>query len=424
MKCKIFLLSFLPTILLASLYIWKVQPQPVLAAVPLPISQIQIEKPIDGWTICKDLGVGPVPGVSGNRQRVRLCHPSGWIVNTYCLRPDLPVPPIGNQCRRTGEDTYYCGRNWQPLKEYQIRETPTPPTSVTPTLTATTTQTVTPTMTPLPSSTPIPSHRPSPGGYGFRDLITIFLNKIFFFRLSLNHLAINPTPFQPILPTPTLILVRASPAIQVDQAASRSPSGIQIQSGQPNIHFRIKPDTKLVNSGKPIDISFHPASRCKFGNGKACINAFQDSFGVEITFITVHSGIGGEAELLRNALEGTGFDQAGYPLRQVKKNLQAIIGSPVTITQNDIMEDQLKVVAAVRLPAARVREYINTPITDALAYAAQFDPDLQPFINPISPIIVLETCGWRMPGERTSPNVSDTSASIYLIILRSNTVDD
>jgi len=119
-------------------------------------------------------------------------------------------------------------------------------------------------------------------------------------------------------------------------------------------------------------------------------------------------------------LEGTGFDQAGFPLSQVKKNLQAIVGSPVTISQHDKKVNQYKVVAAVRLPANRVREYINTPINYALAYAAKFNPDLQPYIHPTSPIIVLETCGWRMPGERSSSNVSDTSASIYLIILRSN----
>lgn len=420
MKRKIILLSFLLATFLTGLFVWKAQPKSVLAAVSLPSFQIQVTKPVDGWTVCKNLGVGPVPGVSGNRQRVQLCHPSGWVVNTYCLRPDLPVPPNGHQCRRTGEDTYNCGRNWQPLKEYKILETPTPPVSETPTSTATVTQTMTPTVTQSPSSTPIPSHRPSPGGTGFRELFSQLLNKILSFRLPINQLAINPTPFKPILPTPTLILAKPTQTIQVYQTARSNTSDFRIQSGQPNLSFRIKPDNKRLNSGKPIEVSFRPAVRCKFGDGKACINSYRDIQSAEVTIITIHSGIGGEAQSLRNALEGTGFDQAGFPLSQVKKNLQAIVGSPVTISQHDKKVNQYKVVAAVRLPANRVREYINTPINYALAYAAKFNPDLQPYIHPTSPIIVLETCGWRMPGERSSSNVSDTSASIYLIILRSN----
>lgn len=139
------------------------------------------QKPINNWFICKDLGVGPVPGVPSVHQRFDLCHLKGWVVKVYCTEPNKPAPIMGATCSRRGEDTYYCGIAVQLLKEYLQQETPTPeftptPTSTvtptftptatnTPTLTPTSTATpVTPTST-LPPQTPTPT-RPRPGGPG------------------------------------------------------------------------------------------------------------------------------------------------------------------------------------------------------------------------------------------------------------------
>ncbi len=139
-------------------------------------------KPVKGWVICKDLGIGPVPGLLDFRQRFKLCHPSGWEVKTYCTFPNYPAPRLGATCTRSG-DMYTCGSGVQQLREYVVIATPPAPTATppvftaTPTLTATPTQTATttppaPTVRP-PTSTPV--HRPRPGGPGNSSDIAIFL---------------------------------------------------------------------------------------------------------------------------------------------------------------------------------------------------------------------------------------------------------
>ena len=133
-------------------------------------------KPVKGWVICKDLGIGPVPGLADSRQRFKLCHPSGWEVKTYCTFPNYPAPRLGATCTRSG-DIYTCGGGVQQLREYVVIATPpantaTPPAlTATPTLTATTTPPA-PTARP-PTSTPV--HRTRPGGPGNSRDIAIFL---------------------------------------------------------------------------------------------------------------------------------------------------------------------------------------------------------------------------------------------------------
>jgi len=139
-------------------------------------------KPVKGWVICKDLGIGPVPGLPDSRQRFKLCHPSGWEVKTYCTFPNNPAPRLGATCIRNG-DIYTCGSAVQQLREYVVIATPpastaTPPASTaTPTLTATPSQTAT-TTPPAPTARPptsTPVHRPRPGGPGNSADIAIFL---------------------------------------------------------------------------------------------------------------------------------------------------------------------------------------------------------------------------------------------------------
>ena len=116
-------------------------------------AQLFAPKPVDGWVVCRDLGIGDVPGVPDPRQRLQLCHEEGWTVNTYCTQPGLPVPPLGRSCTRIGEEKYQCGANNQLLREYHILATPvnTPAPNATATQThtpppviATETQTITP----------------------------------------------------------------------------------------------------------------------------------------------------------------------------------------------------------------------------------------------------------------------------------------
>jgi hypothetical protein len=113
----------------------------------------QDDKPIHNWRVCADLGVGPVPGLNEPRQRFKLCHPKGWEVLAYCVEPNIPAPPIGRICSRTGEFAFSCGVGVQRLREYEIQVTPTPVLQETPTPTATQTSTATATPTITPSAT-------------------------------------------------------------------------------------------------------------------------------------------------------------------------------------------------------------------------------------------------------------------------------
>ena len=113
-------------------------------------------KPVNGWIVCQNLGIGPIPGIPGTRQRFILCHPSGWQVRVYCLDTSKPPPPLGHSCRRVSSDTYWCGNVYQPLREYQLLATST--------IVPTPTLTPTPTSTPTPTVPVKPTNRVRPGG--------------------------------------------------------------------------------------------------------------------------------------------------------------------------------------------------------------------------------------------------------------------
>ena len=103
------------------------------------------DKPVQNWRVCRDLGVGNVPGLGIRAQRFRLCHTQGWEVLAYCLEPNLPAPAVGTRCTRTDANTYWCGSGLQRLREYSVQETPT----------------AVPTRTAVPSSTPTPIPTPT-----------------------------------------------------------------------------------------------------------------------------------------------------------------------------------------------------------------------------------------------------------------------
>jgi len=103
--------------------------------------------PTKGWYICKDLGIGPVPGVQGVRQRLKLCHDGGWEVNVFCLEVGKPVPPMGKSCKRKENGDFSCGAVYQLLSGYRILQTPTEPAIATLTETPTPTATATATAT-------------------------------------------------------------------------------------------------------------------------------------------------------------------------------------------------------------------------------------------------------------------------------------
>ena len=61
---------------------------------------------------------------------------------------------------------------------------------------------------------------------------------------------------------------------------------------------------------------------------------------------TVHSGIGGEGQALRSALEGTGINRAAFPLDVVQRKLEALRGAQVALNGADA---ELRVLGAGRV---------------------------------------------------------------------------
>ena len=171
---------------------------PLLNLSPIFFERVlsQADLPTDSWTLCADLGIGPVPGQVGDLQRVLMCHASGWQVQAFCFEPNKPVPPVNTLCSMVSSTDFWCGDTFQQLREFQIVSTPqadtpapslTPTSTLTPTLTSTpVAPTLTPSLTPaLPTPTapsqnsPTPSataqptvfNRPSPGGTGNLELL-------------------------------------------------------------------------------------------------------------------------------------------------------------------------------------------------------------------------------------------------------------
>jgi hypothetical protein len=121
----------------------------VFAALPA-----QIGLPVHGWTVCADLGVGPVPGLPASVQRLRLCQGSGWEVQAYCLNPQQPAPALGSACSMLNDTDFWCGDSVQQLRNYQLLQTPAPSSTPLPSSTPSPLPSPTATVTPLPSLTP------------------------------------------------------------------------------------------------------------------------------------------------------------------------------------------------------------------------------------------------------------------------------
>jgi hypothetical protein len=230
-----------------------------------------------------------------------------------------------------------------------------------------------------------------------------------------------PTPFQPQQPANGVESTFLPLLTQSNAAVHLPPSdfyGIDFSPQGKEISIQINPPDKRVNQGKPILIAFIPGHECVFGDHHACINTYQTAPTQSNIFMTVHSGVGGEAQAYRHALEGTGKDQAGFRLRQVKATLNALTGSEVTITQGETVLRGLTLAGTARIPPTRLEEYYDTPIQDILAFAGRLNPALVPLLHPDQPQIIFETCGWRMPGEPWVKGITPTSASIYLGVIQ------
>ena len=198
-------------------------------------------------------------------------------------------------------------------------------------------------------------------------------------------------------------------------------SEINFNQGSQQIVVKVFPNSKRINNGNPVVIKFFPSDSCEFGDKRACVYELQFDNNLSVKWISIHSGIGGEAQAFRNAVEGTSIDQAGYSLNQINQNIATISGAPVEIHQGEAIVGNLELMALVRIPSNQVSNYLALPIEQAFNFAAQLDPTLLTALESNSELLVIETCGWKIPGEQTKRGLPNTSSSIYIGIIRQTT---
>lgn len=241
----------------------------------------------------------------------------------------------------------------------------------------------------------------------------------------------TPTPFQPLAYTPTAFQPArrnesaetaraAQPVSKTAQPAASLQNfyGVDFSENAPRVNISIVPLTGAVNRGKAIVISFIPAAGCQFGDQQACIFAYQSEGGGNVVLASVHSGVGGEGQAFRHALEGTAINQAAFTIQQIQSNMNALQGAPVVITQGALTVEGLVLGRVGRVPALNLDEYFRAPLVQALAYAASVAPSLAAAVNPGAPLLIIETCGWKSAQERWAAGVTSTSASVYLGVIQ------
>jgi hypothetical protein len=194
--------------------------------------------------------------------------------------------------------------------------------------------------------------------------------------------------------------------------------GIDFGNQQDWVRIKVYPADRRANNGQPIILKFLPGKHCTFGDHHACVAAFQRSGEAPVIWLTIHSGAGGEGQPFRNAVEGTGINRAAYSLQKTLANLQALSGSQVVISQGTTSVQDLSLQETARIPGSMVQGYFGTPLEDTLDFSSQIAPELLPVSHPTQPILVFETCGWRISGQPWFPGTTDTTASVYLGVIQ------
>lgn len=230
--------------------------------------------------------------------------------------------------------------------------------------------------------------------------------------------ALTATPNQPFRPTATLVAsTPGEPSPQRSELPSFAEGRIDFGSQGERISLKIDPPDPRVNRGELIDISFLPGENCVFGDQQACVVAFRHETQKTI-FISIHSGVGGEGQDFRHAVEGTGINRAGYSLQKVDKNMDALLGAEVAILQGGDETGGYSLVGLTRIPASSLEVYLRLPASQAVAFAAALDPTLMGGVQKDRPMLIFETCGWKMGAEPWAQGVSGTTGSIYVGVIQ------
>jgi hypothetical protein len=230
-----------------------------------------------------------------------------------------------------------------------------------------------------------------------------------------------PTPFQPLLINRIYLPsinhnIHSLEKLESENFATPLNEIVDFSSAGEPITIMIFPGRDHSRHSQPIEITFLPDERCIFGDGKACVYPFISKHGKQVLFTSVHSGIGGEGEIFRSVIEGTGINQGLYTAHQVFGNINSLTGSQVTVLQADIEVNGLELIAIIRIPPEQIKAYLALPVEKILDFAVELNV-LYPEVLK-QDLLVIETCGWRLPGETRYSGLSDTSGSIYLGLVR------
>jgi hypothetical protein len=176
------------------------------------------------------------------------------------------------------------------------------------------------------------------------------------------------------------------------------------------------PETRLTVDapGGALKITIRPGDPCQYWDHRACVSLHLVS-GAPVLLASVHSGLGSEAESLRFRMEGMGLNRAVVPLDEIQARLAELQGAGITLVQENLPPINLRVLAALRIPAARLDEYFSQPFDTALTQAASQEASISDALG--RPLLVIETCGWWHPEEAWAPGVTSTSASVYLLVM-------
>jgi len=211
--------------------------------------------------------------------------------------------------------------------------------------------------------------------------------------------------------------VSQDPGVEIAPPRTFTDYGVDFSNHRVWMSLQIDPPNKEVNRGELVELSFIPGKTCTFGDHNACVNQFFDGTR-DLVFLTIHSGVGGEAQDFRHAVEGTGINRAGYSLKKVQAKLNSLSGAQVAILQDGDQVSEFTLVGIARIPPEYIQAYLNAPIHEALALAVKLTPDIKETLDPSLPVVAFETCGWKMSGEPWLPGVTSTTGSIYLGIIQ------
>lgn len=235
----------------------------------------------------------------------------------------------------------------------------------------------------------------------------------------------SPTPFLPVI-QPSVVLENPSgeektkeilPTVEftLEPLPFWQDFDFSVDAGKIEIH--LLDQTRNFYDGKPVVLRFTPGGDCPFGTGRGCVS--QHAAG-RYLLLTLHSGVSGEAQQLRHALEGTGINSAGLKSAEIQVNLENLRSSIASLHQGFQNLDYLSVRAALRIPPDQIEAYYSQPFVEALDAAAQSNLLFQELLNSGEPLIFIETCGWPVSGEPAAEGDYKGTGSVYLVAIGSD----